>query len=320
MTAHWKDTLRADPVPWLLAAGDAALRYRVLVDVLDRPEDDPQVRAARAGIPTSPIVAGILAAQQPQGHWMEPQDTYRPKYRATHWQMILLAELGLPGNHPAALAGLRAMAGDIALIGADDAIAQGEVLWCYTGNTLRYLSRFGLGHTEAAVLAARRMVELAGRGPRWSCRYEEGRTCLWGAVKALRGLSAMPAAARPEGSEDLLAAAAEDLLAHDYAAGRASAGVTTHGWETDWSKFGFPSFYESDLLEALDALAEAGYARDPRYARWLEAVLAKQDAQGRWTMENSFNPLMHAPVEEKGRPSRWLTLRALRVLKAEEEL
>jgi len=68
--------------------------------------------------------------------------------------VILLAELGLAGNHPAVLAGLRAMAGSIAVIGAEDAIDQGEVFWCYTGNTLRYLSRFGLGASEAAWQAA----------------------------------------------------------------------------------------------------------------------------------------------------------------------
>ncbi len=319
MTEHRNSAPRAEPLPWLLAADDAALRYRVLVDLLDHPEDDPEVRAARAAIPASPVVAAIVAAQQPEGHWVGSESTYRPKYRATHWQMILLAELGLAGSHPAVVAGLRAMAGDIVLIGADDAIAQGEVLWCYTGNTLRYLSRFGLGGSQAARQAALRMVELARQDPCWTCRYEEGRTCLWGAVKALRGLAAMPAPARPPGSKEVMTSAAEHLLAHDYAADCATAGMTTHGWESDWLKFGFPSFYESDLLEALDALTEAGYATDPRFGPLLVAVLEKRDAAGRWTMENSFNGLMHADVEAKGRPSRWLTLRALHVLKAAEE-
>lgn len=316
MPNQWTKSLRGDPIPWLLASDDAALRYRVLVDLLDRREEDAELRAARTAIPSSPTVAAILAAQQPQGHWAGPESTYRPKYRATHWQMILLAELGLSGSHPGVQAGLRAMAGNIALIGAEDAISQGELLWCYTGNTLRYLSRFGLGASEAAVQAARRLVELAGQDPCWTCRYEEGRTCHWGAVKVLRGLAAMPPAARPEGADRLMASAAELLLSHDFA-GSGAPGVTSHGWESDWLKFGFPSFYETDLLEALDALAEAGWAGDPRYGRWLRTVLEKQDEQGRWTMENSFNGLMHVDIEAKGRPSRWLTLRALRVLKAQ---
>jgi len=162
------------------------------------------------------------------------------------------------------------------------------------------------------------MVELAARDPHWTCRYEEGRTCLWGAIKALRGLATMPAAARPQGSERLMDSAAAHLLAHDYEASRADAGVTKHGWHADWLKFGFPSFYESDLLEALDALAEAGYADDPAFACLLGLVLAQQDAEGRWTMGNSLNGLMHANAEAKGAPSRWLTLRALCIVKEQE--
>ena len=312
----WKEFLLADPIPWLLEGEDAALRYRVLVDLLDRPESDSEVQKARAAIPEAPVVAAILAAQHPEGHWAEAKSTYRPKYKATHWQMILLAEFGLPGNHPSVQRGLQRMADAITSIGAEDAIAQGDVLWCYTGNTLRFLSRFGLGASEGAIRAAERMIELAQSDSQWTCPHSDGRTCLWGAVKALRGLSSMPAAARPAGAAEVMASAAQHLLAHDYLSDGEKAGLTENGWESDWLKFGFPSFYESDLLEALDALAEAGYAREARYASLLWLVLEKQDRQGRWTLENSFNGRMHADVEAKGEPSRWLTLRALRVLKA----
>ncbi len=310
--------LRGDPVPWLLATDDAAIRCRVLVDLLGRPAEDAEVRAACAAIAGSPAVAPILAAQHPEGYWVEAKSTYWPKYRATHWQMILLGEFGLSARHPAARRGLQQMAAAIAGIGADDAIAQGEVLWCYSGNTLRYLSRCGLGASEAAVRAAQRLLDLAARDPAWTCQHADGQTCLWGAVKALRGLAAMPPEARPAGAAEAMAGAARQLLAFDYDAARASAGVTKHGWETDWLKLGFPSFYESDLLEALDALAEAGYAHDPAYGRLVSLILQKQDEQGRWAMENSFNGLMHSDVEARGAPSRWLTLRALRVLKAAE--
>lgn len=316
MAREWTSGLNGDPVPWLLASDDAALRYRVLVDLLDRPADDPDVRQARADISVSPVVAGILAAQHPEGHWAEPESTYRPKYRATHWQMILLAELGLDAGHPAVQLGLQRMAGAIAEIGAEDAVARGDVLWCYSGNTLRYLGRLGLGAGEAATHAAERLIELAGRDPLWTCQHCDGQTCAWGAVKALRGLVALPKGARPAGAQEVIERAAELLLSLDYEAASAGAGITGNGWETDWLKFGFPSFYESDLLEALDALAEAGYGRHPAYRRLLPLVLTKQDGQGRWVLENSFNGRMHVDVDVKGLPSRWLTLRALRVLKA----
>ena len=238
----WRKQLHADPLPWLMESDDPALRYRALTDIEDRPAGDAGVQAARAAIADSPLVAAIVAAQHPEGYWAEDKSTYWPKYRATHWQMILLAELGLEANHTAVRRGLQRMSAAIASVGADDAIAEGDVLWCYSGNTLRFLSRFGLGATEAARRAAERLVELAGQDPHWTCRHADGETCLWGAVKALRGLVAMPAQARPVAARGVIASACEHLLSHDYAAAPAG-GLTENGWESDWLKFGFPSFY-----------------------------------------------------------------------------
>jgi hypothetical protein len=58
-----------------------------------------------------------------------------------------------------------------------------------------------------------------------------------------------------------------------------------------------------------------GYGDDPRLANALQLVLIKQDAQGRWKLENALSGKMWANIEQKGRPSKWVTLRALRVLK-----
>jgi len=74
--------------------------------------------------------------------------------------------------------------------------------------------------------------------------------------------------------------------------------------------------YTSDVLEASLALCEAGYAHDPRLKNAIDLVLAKRDADGRWVMKHSFNGKMWADIETKGQPSKWVTLRALRVLKA----
>ncbi|NTU64513.1 MAG: nitrogen fixation protein NifH, partial [Chloroflexi bacterium] len=83
-----------------------------------------------------------------------------------------------------------------------------------------------------------------------------------------------------------------------------------------WFKFGFPLSYTSDVLEASLALCEAGYAHDVRLKNAIDLVLAKCEADGRWVMQRSLNGKMWAYIETKGRPSKWVTLRALRVLKA----
>jgi hypothetical protein len=87
-----------------------------------------------------------------------------------------------------------------------------------------------------------------------------------------------------------------------------------------WFKFGFPLSYTSDVLEAALALCEAGQAHDPRLKHAIDLVLAKRTADGRWLLQRSLNGKMWADIETKGQPSKWVTLRALRVLKAEGRL
>ena len=83
----------------------------------------------------------------------------------------------------------------------------------------------------------------------------------------------------------------------------------------NWFKFIFPFSYWSDVLETAAVLADLGYGSDPRLAPVLQLILDKQDAAGRWKLENTLNGKMWIDVEKKGQPSKWITLRALRVLK-----
>ena len=82
-----------------------------------------------------------------------------------------------------------------------------------------------------------------------------------------------------------------------------------------WLRFGFPLMYQTDLLEILGILTALGY-HDERMQEAHDLVAGKADAQGRWTLESSFNDRFLVPIETKGEPSRWLTLEALRVLRA----
>lgn len=90
----WKEPLRADPTDWLLEPDNPSVRYFTLRDILERPEDDLEVIAARGAIMTSEPVIKILAAQYPAGYWVKPGRGYSPKYKATVWQLMFLADLG----------------------------------------------------------------------------------------------------------------------------------------------------------------------------------------------------------------------------------
>jgi len=110
-----------------------------------------------------------------------------------------------------------------------------------------------------------------------------------------------------------LKAGAEFLLAYDVA--KATFPYTERVSST-WFKLGFPLTYWSDVLETAANLAALGYGQDPRLEAAWEWVIDKQDADGRWPLQNSLKGKMWIDVERQGKPSKWVTLRALRALKA----
>lgn len=104
-----------------------------------------------------------------------------------------------------------------------------------------------------------------------------------------------------------MARTAEALLEHrfDFA-----------GDEARWLRFGFPWYFQSDLLDALEALAACGYAADARLQALAEQVRCKQGQDGRWLLEGGSTAMR---VERRGHPSKWITARALRLLKHVDE-
>ena len=82
-----------------------------------------------------------------------------------------------------------------------------------------------------------------------------------------------------------------------------------------WTRFAFPTWWHYDLLRGLDYLRRAGVAPDERAAEAIDLVVSKQDDDGRWSLEFQYPGRMPVEMDEgEGQPSRWNTLRALRVL------
>src|SRR2546428_9629546 len=131
---------------WLLETdSDPSVRFRVLRELLDRPADDPVVVRAQKAIGRKGWAAQLLRGQHPEGQWVTPgssaYELYRPKYVATNWRLLVLADLGLTRKTPrvAKAVGLflRRFSGPSGDLGGRG----GEV--CFTGNALRMLARFG---------------------------------------------------------------------------------------------------------------------------------------------------------------------------------
>lgn len=322
--------LNEDPLPWLLEPDpdNPGVRYFALRELLDRPEDDAEVQAARAAIMSTGPVPAILDAQYPEGYWIKPGGGYSPKYRSTVWQIIFLAELGADPAHEQVRRGCEyLLSHSIAANGAFSAYQKpvpSGAIPCLNGNLLYALQRLGYGEDARVQTALDWLAHaITGEddfeylksgtcGPCFACSANEGQPCAWGANKAMKALLAVPPQRRTPPMQRALQVGAEFLLSRDPAAADYP---YTQRVSSTWFKFGFPLTYWSDVLETTAVLVELGYGHDPRLHNALQLILDKQDAQGRWKLENALTGKMWADIESKGQPSKWVTLRVLRVLK-----
>lgn len=322
----WHSRLVGDPLPWLLEPENPSARYLALTELLDRPFSDPEVSATRAAIPGFDPARSILEAQfagsdtgcGPGGYWVKPDVGYSPKYRATVWQVLFLAQLGAPPIHAIQRACDYVLDHSRRLTdcyGAPDGrfvagIGSHTAINCLNGNLLWALGRFGYGHDPRLVEAREATARtIATHG--FACYYNAGLPCAWGDVKALRAFLEVCAGERSAAIETAIEGGIAFLLSVPLL----EATYPTPGQVSQcWFKLGFPLGYQSDVLEAMDVLARAGWGSHPHVQAGLDWLLGKQDREGRWALEQSPGK-MWASMGQLGEPNKWVTLRALTFLK-----
>lgn len=324
--------MKADPIDWLLEEDNPSVRYFTLTDILDLPPSKPQVRKARAAIMKKGVVPRILAKQEAGGYWGVPENFYEhSKYKGTVWQLIVLAELGADGSDERIRKACEFVlensqdrqSGGFTYAGSsENGGHHSKVIPCLTGNMVFSLIR--LGYLEDSrlqkgidwITTYQRFDDRIDKPPQgWPYDITLGcwgrHTCSMGAIKALKALAEIPEQARsPEVKETLIQGAGYFLQHHVYKRSHNLEKVCKPGW----LKFGFPLMYQTDALEILAVLTKLGYY-DPRMQEAIDLLLSKQDNQGRWTLETTFNGRFQVNIEAKGKPSRWVTLNALRALK-----
>ena len=294
--------------------------------------DDPLVKKARKEIMQVRTVPEILSKQKEGGYWETAEDFYiRTKYRGTVWQLIILAELGADKDDTRIK-----KAGEFILQWSQDRESGGfsyrgsassggfhsVVVPCLTGNMVWSLLRFGYFDNPRVrrgidwIVEYQRFDDAVEKAPKgWPYDKRElcwGRhTCHMGVVKILKSLAEIPIKQRTRSVNDTIENAAEYLLVHHvYKRSHDLSRVSKPGW----LKFGFPLMANTDVLEILGILTGLGY-RDSRMQEALELLISKQDEQGRWKLESTYNGRFQVNIEQKGKPSKWITLNALRVLK-----
>jgi hypothetical protein len=151
-------------------------------------------------------------------------------------------------------------------------------------------------------------------GPGFCCGYNAKKPCAWGAVNVMLAFSRLPQHKRTPLIQRAIDVGLEFLLGRDPAVADYPMGQGTKP-SGNWFRFGFPLFWVADVLQNLEVLTSFGHGSDPRLSSAMDLVEGKQDEQGRWRMERSYNGKTLVDIEEKGKPSKWVTLRALSVLR-----
>jgi hypothetical protein len=300
-------------LPWLLEGENPSVRYFALKDLYGKGENDPEVREARSAIMESKPVKRILSLQKPEGWWTRPEGVFVPIHQGTGWQVAFLSELGADPKHPKVKRGLEyVLEKMVQRDGTAFAVSHSKYMDCYLGVALDSFLRLGYLEDERVQWLVSHTSERVLKD-RLKCKYRHNLACPWGGEKELRALARIPEEKRTPEVEAAMAKIAEFLLKYDLARAAYPRKKKVSG---HWFQFAFPRTYNADILEVLDALALAGYGRERALGKAIEFMLSKQDQEGRWKMETSYNGKMLADIEEKGKPSKWITLRALRVLKA----
>ncbi len=296
-------------IEWLLE-GDPAIRWQTKRDLLDAPLDD--VASERARVATSGWGKRLLDRQDPTGTWAG--GLYGPKWTSTAYTLLLLRHCGLAPGHPSALRaveqiwdGARYFDGGLTPAASVDAPEA-----CVTSMYLT-LARY-FGYDDARVEDAHRWLlanRLADGG--WNCRtvrFGDRHSSFHTTILALEAL-ARSAQRFPDDDEitAALVGGREFFLAHRlYKSHRHGTTVSPA-----FTKLSFPPRWHYDVLRGLEHFAATDAPWDDRYGDALEVVNRRRRSDGTWPVQNKHPGDVWFDMEKTGGPSRWNTLRALRV-------
>lgn len=302
-------------VTWLLDS-DPSIRWQVMRDLIGAPA--AEVTSERARVATEGTGAQLLALQGADGQWGGA--AWNRGWSSTMHILMLLRDLGLDSasneaRRATALVRDRVMwRGDPAYDGRPFFV--GEVEPCINGQVGAVGAYFG---QDVSSIVNRLLAEQLSDGG-WNCEATNGSTrssfnttiCVLEALLEYeRACGGVPqvAEARLRGQEYLL----ERRLLRRRSTGEVIERDRKGGGA--WTSFAFPVWWHYDVLRGLDYLRSAGVAPDQRVAEAVALVASKRDADGRWPLEIRYPGVMPVQIDDgEGRPSRWNTLRALRVL------
>jgi len=315
-------------ISWLLEESEPSIRYRTLTELLGKKERDPEVREAKRKIGKVGWAAEILARRDPGGWWVREKSLYRPKYLSTNWNLLALSDLGATRAIPEVRESCELwMARSPLKGGGVGGFGAGNGHLCYTGNMARALIRFGYGDDSRVRRALEWLARTAHPKGGWTCwtfREEPASGRNLDSWEAMSAFAVYPRSKWTPEMKTVVAKGAEFFLDRE---------LHRQGERyPPWYRFHYPPHYYYDLLVGLDFMSRLGYAGDPRMGFAIDLLRSRRRRDGRWNLDAVHPDLGGAAarwyaahpsqrptpfaLEEVGRPSKMITLTALRVLGA----
>lgn len=346
-----QDTSKKSLISWLLEEENPSVRYFTLKDIQHREEDDPELQAAKAAIPTSKVIVKIFSKQKSEGYWEEPANPYHPKYKSSYWQIMTLSQLGMDRSDERVRNACEHVfrfqldEGGFSSYTLERALKEYEWLrergkklpspneWasstffehqysCLTGNMAAALIRIGYLNDPQVRKALEWLVKVQNKDGGWLCPYwrahvRDTHGCFYGTICPLEAFSEVPRTSLTMKMKRSVERGAEFLLMHRLFK------ADHHNYKIindSWLKLSFPWFYRYNILRGLDVLTKLGYVEDERLNDAVQLLQQKRRPDGTWTLESAPTGRMQANAETVGKPSKWITLNAFRVLKCLHKL
>lgn len=308
-----------NPTDWLLDS-DPAIRWQAMRDLTDAPPAN--IAAERSRVSREGLGAAILACQESDGAWRREG---APTWLTTLFTLLLLRSTGIDPADPAVQSALSRSetllrwsnhANRWDLRSPDfggNPFFEGEVEPCINGGVLAFGAWFGHPNDN---LARRLLSEQLDDGG-WNCEAPKSiRSSYHTTICVLEGLLEYERAAPASQLASQIATArrrAEEYLLARRLFRRLSTGAVAH---PDFLTLAFPPRYHYDILRALDYFRAAGASPDPRMDEAMQLIESRRQSDGRWLLDRSYDEALALTLRESpGEPSRWNTLRALRVLR-----
>lgn len=334
---NWREQLKGDPFPWLLEKNDPGARYLALRDLMEKPADDTELIEAQKAAHEKGPIATVLKNMHSAGYWEEKGPGYNPKYRSTVWALLLLAQLGarVEMDERIGKAAKYFLDNSLTSLGQISISGTGSgTIDCLQGNlcyslldlgcqderldkAFEWMARTVTGEGIAPMTEKDAPVRYyAGKcGPLFACGANDKQSCAWGAAKVMLAFGKYPKAKRTELIENAIQQGTEFIFSVNPAEALWPSAYAPKP-SGNWWKFGFPLFYITDLLQVAEGMTLLGFGKDKRMKDTIELIRSKQDEQGRWPLEFSYEDKTWVDFGAKKQANKWVTLRALRVLKA----